>query len=294
MQSYPDHLLTDGQHQAGKAPWQQWLFVLIFKHDTAPGKLFDLLLIVAILASVLILALSTVSQFHFQYSRWFYILEWSFTVLFTIEYVLRLACVQNKRSYSRSFYGIVDLLAFLPSYLQLVVQGAGYLLIIRIIRILRIFRILKLTRYVGEADALMEAVHGSRRKILVFIYVVFTLVVVCGSIMYLVEGEEHGFTSIPASIYWAVVTLTTVGYGDISPQTPLGQFIASIVMVMGYGIIAVPTGIFAAELGQVMVRHRHNTRMCPVCGLTGHDDDAAYCRGCGNSLEGKRHHDPGP
>lgn len=285
MKPYPDHLLTDGQNEAGGADWQKWLFVLIFKHETPAGKLFDLLLIVAILVSVLVLALSTVSKFHFQYSAWFYQLEWAFTVLFTLEYLLRLACVKSKRSYSRSFYGIVDLLAFLPSYLQLIIQGASYLLIIRIIRILRIFRILKLTRYVGEADALMEALHASRRKILVFIYVVFTLVVVCGSIMYLVEGEEHGFTSIPASIYWAVVTLTTVGYGDISPQTPLGQFIASIVMIMGYGIIAVPTGIFAAELGQVMVRRRHQYKRCKACGLTGHDEDADYCRGCGNALE---------
>lgn len=285
MKPYPDHLLTDGQNEAGDAAWQQRLFVLIFKHETASGKLFDLLLIVAILVSVLGLALSTVSRFHFQYSTWFYTLEWAFTVLFTLEYLLRMACVKSKRTYSRSFYGIVDLLAFLPSYLQLIIQGASYLLIIRIIRVLRIFRILKLTRYVGEADALMEALNGSRRKILVFIYVVFTLVVVCGSVMYLVEGEEHGFTSIPASIYWAVVTLTTVGYGDISPQTPLGQFIASLVMIMGYGIIAVPTGIFAAELGQVMVRHRQNNKRCKGCGLTGHDDDAGYCRGCGNSLE---------
>jgi voltage-gated potassium channel len=285
MKPYPKHLLTDGQHEAGSAGWQQWLFVLIFKHDTPTGKLFDVSLILAILVSVLVLALSTVSKFNFQYSQWFYNLEWTFTVLFTIEYGLRLACVKSKRTYARSFYGIVDLLAFLPAYLQLIVQGASYLLIIRIIRILRIFRILKLTRYVGEADALMEAVNGSRRKILVFIYVVFTLVVVCGSIMYLVEGEENGFTSIPESIYWAVVTLTTVGYGDISPQTPLGQFIASLVMVMGYGIIAVPTGIFAAELGQVMVRRRHNNKQCKACGLTDHDDDATYCRGCGNSLE---------
>ena len=285
MKPYPDHLLTDGQNQAGSSAWQQWLFVLIFKHDTPTGKFFDILLIAAILISVLVLALSTVSQFHFQYSQWFYTLEWTFTVLFTIEYLLRLACVKSRHTYSRSFYGIVDLLAFLPSYLQLIVQGASYLLIIRIIRILRIFRILKLTRYVGEADALMEAVHGSRRKILVFIYVVFTLVVICGSIMYLVEGEEHGFTSIPASIYWAVVTLTTVGYGDISPQTPMGQFIASLVMVMGYGIIAVPTGIFAAELGQVMVRRRHNDKQCKACGLSGHDADADYCRRCGTSLK---------
>jgi voltage-gated potassium channel len=285
MNQYPEHLLADGKHQAGDAPWKQWLFVIIFKHHTRMGKLFDILLIIAILISVLMLMLSTVKQFGFRYSTWFYYLEWGFTLLFTLEYLLRMVCVKDHRTYALSFYGIVDLLAFLPSYLELVVHGASYLLIIRVIRILRIFRILKLVRYVGEADALMEALRSSRRKIFVFIYAVFILVVVCGSIMYLVEGEEHGFTSIPASIYWAVVTLTTVGYGDISPQTPLGQAIASVVMVLGYGIIAVPTGIFAAELGIAMGHHSGNRRMCPKCDATGHDRDAAYCRLCGSQLD---------
>jgi voltage-gated potassium channel len=285
MTRYPDYLLADGKHHAGSAPWQQWLFVIIFKTQTASGKLFDVLLIVAILGSVLTLMLSTVHQFNFRYSTWFYYLEWGFTLLFTLEYMLRLACVKSQRIYARSFYGIVDLLAILPSYLELIVHGGSYLLIIRIIRILRVFRILKLVRYVGEADALMEALVASRRKIMVFIYAVFILVVVCGSIMYLVEGEEHGFTSIPASVYWAIVTLTTVGYGDISPQTPLGQAIASLVMIMGYGIIAVPTGIFAAELGQVMGQKRPQNKMCPQCAITGHDNDAIYCRVCGSNLK---------
>jgi len=286
MKAFPEHLLADGRHHAGDARWQQWLFVIIFKTHTTAGKLFDVLLIAAILTSVFTLMLSTVNQFNFRYSTWFYYLEWGFTLLFTLEYMLRLACVKTRRTYARSFYGIVDLLAILPSYLELFIHGASYLLIIRIIRILRIFRILKLTRYVGEADALMEALHASRRKIMVFIYAVFILVVVCGSIMYLVEGEEHGFTSIPASVYWAVVTLTTVGYGDIAPQTPLGQAIASLVMIMGYGIIAVPTGIFAAELGHVMGHHQMpNRRMCPQCEVTGHDTDAIYCRVCGSGLK---------
>lgn len=284
MTTYPRHLLDDGENQAGDAPWQQHLFVVIFKHETLAGKLFDIGLILAILFSVLVLALSTVGEYQDLLGQAFYYMEWGFTLLFTTEYVLRLACVKRRANYAGSFYGIVDLLAFLPTYLQLVMQGAGYLLVIRIIRILRIFRVLKLTRYVGEADALVEALKGSRRKIVVFVYTVFTLVVIFGSVMYLVEGEQNGFTSIPTSIYWSIVTLTTVGYGDIAPQTPLGQVIASMVMVMGYGIIAVPTGIFAAELGQVMVRRRRNDKRCPRCDLMGHDDDAVYCRSCGERL----------
>lgn len=284
MTNYPEHLLADGKHHAGDAAWQQWLFVVIFKHHTKAGKFFDVLLIAAILISVLTLMLSTVHQFNFRYSTWFYLLEWGFTLVFTLEYMLRMACVKSQRTYARSFYGVVDLLAILPSYLELIVHGGSYLLIIRIVRILRIFRILKLTRYVGEANALMEALGASRRKIMVFIYAVFVLVVVCGSIMYLVEGEEHGFTSIPASVYWAIVTLTTVGYGDVYPQTPLGQAIASLVMIMGYGIIAVPTGIFAAELGQVMGQKKPQSKMCPQCGITSHYTDAVYCRVCGSDL----------
>jgi len=281
---FPEDLLNDGQNQAGEAAWQQRLFVLIFKHHTRAGRLFDIVLILAILASVAVLLLSTVERYSARYGQLFYLLEWGFTVLFTLEYALRLACVKHTRSYARSFYGMVDLVAILPTYLQLILQGASYLLVVRIIRILRIFRVLKLTRYMSEANALVEALTASRRKILVFIYTVFTLVVLFGSLMYLVEGREHGFTSIPVSIYWSIVTLTTVGYDDIAPQTPLGQMIASIVMIMGYGIIAVPTGIFAAELGQVMVRRRRVNQACPRCDLTSHEEDARFCRRCGGEL----------
>lgn len=286
---FPENLLSDGQNQAGGAAWQQTLFVLIFKHDTRAGRLFDIVLILAILASVMVLLLSTVERYNARYGQLFYLLEWGFTLLFTVEYALRLACVKHTRSYARSFYGMVDLVAILPTYLQLILQGASYLLVVRIIRILRIFRVLKLTRYMSEANALVEALRASRRKILVFIYTVFTLVVLFGSLMYLVEGKEHGFTSIPVSIYWSIVTLTTVGYGDIAPQTPLGQMIASIVMIMGYGIIAVPTGIFAAELGQVMGRRRRLDRACPRCELASHEEDARFCRRCGGELPGRQH-----
>jgi len=285
MKDYPAHLLTDGRNQAGAKRWQQALFVLIFKHDTPSGKLFDIALILAILASVLVLVLSTVDRYNRGYGQLFYYMEWAFTIGFTLEYALRLACVKNTRTYAKSFYGIVDLFAILPTYLQLMLQGASYLLVVRILRILRIFRVLKLTRYVGEANALVEALSASRRKIVVFVYAVFTLVIIFGSLMYLVEGAEHGFTSIPVSIYWSIVTLTTVGYGDIAPQTPLGQAIASIVMIMGYGIIAVPTGIFAAELGQVMVRRQRPAESCPRCGMVGHEADAHFCRHCGGELK---------
>jgi len=285
MTEIPKHLLSDGRNEAGEKHWQQVLFVLIFKHDTPSGKLFDIALILAILLSVLVLVLSTVDRYNRTYGDLFYYMEWGFTLGFTLEYVLRLACVKATRTYAKSFYGIVDLIAILPTYLQLLLQGASYLLVIRILRILRIFRVLKLTRYVGEANALVEALSASRRKIVVFIYAVFTLVIIFGSLMYLVEGAENGFTSIPVSIYWSIVTLTTVGYGDIAPQTPLGQAIASIVMIMGYGIIAVPTGIFAAELGQVMVRRQRVVSACPQCELVGHEQDALFCRRCGAQLQ---------
>jgi voltage-gated potassium channel len=209
--------------------------------------------------------------------------EWVFTILFTIEYLVRLWCVKDWRVYATSFYGIVDLLAVLPSYLALFVTGSGYLLVIRILRILRLFRVLKLARYVSAADALVEAMVQSWRKILVFLYVILTIVVIFGSAMFLIEGPENGFTSIPRGVYWGIVTLTTVGFGDITPQTPLGQAVAAIVMIMGYGIIAVPTGIYAAELRDVMVRRRERNP-CPECSRTGHDEDAKFCKYCGASF----------
>ncbi len=256
---------------------------MIFKADTPAGKLFDVLLILAIIASVLAVMLSTVNGIAMQYGQIFYLAEWVFTVLFTLEYLTRLACVKHPRIYARSFYGVVDLLSVLPTYLELIITGATYMLVIRILRILRVFRVLKLSRYVGEADALMEALAASRRKIFVFLYAIVTLVVIFGSLMYLIEGPEHGFTSIPRGVYWSIVTLTTVGYGDITPTTPLGQSLSAIIMVMGYGIIAVPTGIYASELTHVIQRRRRIV-VCPSCQLVGHEDDASFCKRCGTNL----------
>ncbi|MGW8369944.1 MAG: ion transporter [Gammaproteobacteria bacterium] len=283
MKVFSRHLLSDGNNEAGDAQWQKQLFVVIFKTDTRAGKLFDLILIAAIIASVVTISLYTVEPIRDKHATLIFRAEWLFTIIFTIEYLLRLACVRQPIRYARSFYGIIDLLAVLPSYLELLLTGSGYLMLIRILRVLRVFRVLKLRRYVGEADSLVSALRASARKILVFVFAVITLVVIFGSIMYLVEGAESGFTSIPRGIYWSIVTLTTVGYGDITPQTPLGQFISAIIMIMGYGIIAVPTGIYAAELGQAIQREKMEA-ICPACGALDHDSDAAYCKKCGKAL----------
>lgn len=274
----------EGRDEAGVTPWRERLFVIIFRADTPGGKLFDLLLIVAIVASVLAVMLTSVHTVVAAHGRLLYYAEWFFTGLFTVEYVLRLYCVRRPGVYARSFFGIVDLLSIAPTYLELVFTGATYVLVVRILRILRLFRVLKLSRYVGEADALVRALRASRRKIIVFIYGVATLVVLFGSLMYLVEGEANGFTSIPRGIYWSIVTLTTVGYGDITPHTPLGQAISSVVMILGYGIIAVPTGIYAAELSLVMRQQRASAARCPRCETDGHDEDARYCKQCGSPL----------
>lgn len=278
-----DERPDNGTHQAGTSALRRRLFIIIFKADTPAGRLFDVLLILAILLSVLAVMLASVAGVAAHYGEWLYLAEWLFTVLFTVEYVVRLYCVRDRMRYARSFYGIVDLLSVLPLYLDLLLAGAGNLLVIRILRILRIFRVLKLQRYMGEADIMLEALTASRRKIMVFLYTVFTIVVVFGALMYLVEGPAAGFTSIPVGMYWAVVTLTTVGYGDITPLTPFGQGLAAIIMVTGYGIIAVPTGIYASELTQLIIRRRRRTA-CAGCGTREHADDARYCRLCGTAL----------
>lgn len=279
-----EHLPTDGRNQAGDSELKKRVFVVIFQSRTPLGKLFDVLLIVAIILSVAAVMLESVAaiggRHHLLLSR----IEWLFTILFTLEYAVRLWCVRQPMRYATSFYGVVDLLAILPTYLALFVTGTGYLLVIRILRILRLFRVLKLARYVSAADALIEAMTQSWRKIVVFLYVIVTIVVLFGSLMFLVEGPDNGFSSIPRGVYWGIVTLTTVGFGDIAPQTALGQAIASLVMVMGYGIIAVPTGIYAAELRDVMIRRR-TASACPECSRTGHDEDAKFCKFCGASFE---------
>jgi voltage-gated potassium channel len=275
-----EHVPTDGRNEAGEGKLRRRIFVVIFQSRTPGGKLFDVLLILSIVASVTAIMLDSVAAIDARYGTFLKRIEWIFTILFTIEYLARLWCVRSARTYATSFYGLVDLLAILPTYLALFITGSGYLLVIRILRILRLFRVLKLARYVTAADALVEAMVQSWRKIVVFLYVIVTLVVIFGSLMFLVEGPENGFTSIPRGVYWGVVTLTTVGFGDIVPHTALGQAIASIVMIMGYGIIAVPTGIYAAELRDVMTRRR-TLRKCPECSRTGHDEDADFCKFCG-------------
>ena len=256
---------------------------IIFESDTRVGRLFDAILLWIIVLSVGAVMLEIVASIRDRYGDTLRVVEWIFTVLFTVEYALRLVSVRRPLAYATSFFGVADLLAVLPTFLGLFVPGSHYLLIIRVLRLLRIFRIFKLAEHLTEADVLYRALRASRRKISVFLLTVLTLVVIIGALLYVVEGEEHGFTSIPISIYWAVVTLTTVGYGDISPQTPLGRTLAAAVMIIGYGIIAVPTGIVTVELAQA-TRKGVTTQSCPSCGAQGHDADAAFCKYCGSGL----------
>ena len=259
------------------------LHEIIFEADTPAGKVFDVLLIVSIVASVVLVMLDSVSSIQIAYGQLLYLGEWFFTLLFTVEYILRLFCVGRPLAYATSFFGVVDLLAILPTYLSIFFPGTQYFLVIRILRVLRIFRVLKLVTYVGETRMLMQALRASRRKITVFLFAVLTLVIIFGALIYLIEDPETGFTSIPRSIYWAIVTLTTVGYGDIFPQTDLGQAVSAIIMIIGYGIIAVPTGIVTAEMTQVYKRSV-STQACPQCSAEGHDTDARFCKYCGSTL----------
>ncbi len=264
-------------------PWQLKLHEVIFEANTPTGKWFDILLIVAIALSVITVMLDSVQGIRSQFGEALFYLEWFFTILFTLEYALRLSTVNRPGSYAKSFFGVIDLLAILPTYVSLFYPGGHYLLVIRLLRILRVFRVLKLVQYVGESRLLIQALKASRRKITIFIFTVLTLVTILGSIMYLIEGVEHGFTSIPRSIYWAIVTLTTVGYGDITPQTVLGQLVSVVIMIMGYGIIAVPTGIVTVEMSQVF-RARGAIRACLTCSADAHDLDAIHCKYCGTKL----------
>jgi voltage-gated potassium channel len=257
------------------------LETVIFEADTPLGKLFDIVLLWTIVLSILLVMLESVPSIRAQHGALLRDLEWFFTGLFTLEYIARLYSAKHLLRYATSFFGVVDLLAIIPGYLSLLIAGSQYLLAIRALRLLRIFRILKLSRYLGEASVLSSALRASRYKITVFLLTVMTLVVIMGSVMHLVEGPQNGFTSIPISIYWAIVTLTTVGYGDISPKTPLGQMISSALMIVGYGIIAVPTGIVTAELSRF---NRPVMKRCEGCGHETHDPDAAFCKRCGTPL----------
>ncbi|MCP5007123.1 MAG: ion transporter [Planctomycetes bacterium] len=264
--------------------WRDVLHEVIFEADTPAGKTFDIFLLCCIVLSVIAVMLDSVNAVSGRYGTLLYRIEWLLTVLFTIEYVLRLLCVRRPFMYAKSFFGIVDLLAIIPTYLSLLLPGSQYLLVVRLFRVLRIFRILKLVHYLGEASILLKALRASRRKITVFLFVVFTIVVIVGSLMYLIESEESGFTSIPRGVYWAIVTLTTVGYGDISPKTSLGQALAAFVMILGFAIIAVPTGIMTAEIAQAMGQTSVSTQACPDCSAEGHDTDAVYCKFCGAKM----------
>lgn len=266
-------------------PFQKKLYRIIFEADTPAGKQFDVWLLVMILASVLTVFLESTPSIAQEYRPVFKVLEWIFTVFFTIEYVLRIYCSLRPVTYVRSFYGIIDLLSILPTYLSLFIPGSQVGAVIRILRLLRVFRVFKLHSFLNQGDIIGTALLRSRRKIAVFLYVVFLMVIVIGSFMYLIESNGPAadqFDSIPRSIYWAIVTITTVGYGDISPVTTLGQFIAALVMVAGYAIIAVPTGIVSAEL--MNVNQQNKAKVCPHCLEEGHDHDARHCKICGGLL----------
>ncbi|WP_412067831.1 ion transporter [Rubrivirga sp. IMCC43871] len=292
----PDRPTPEGFRPVGTG-LRRRLFEIVFHADDPVAKAFDIVLIIAILVSVIVVMLESVGEIQVQYADALFVIEWFFTILFTIEYGLRLAVLQNPFRYARSFFGVVDVLSILPTYITLLYPegGAQVLVTVRILRALRVFRVLKLGNYLDEADQLRRALAASRRKILVFIFVVLTLVTVAGSLMYLIEGGENGFTSIPRSVYWAVITVTTVGYGDIAAQTAVGQFLTVALVIVGYGIIAVPTGIVTVELGMARSKRLADAfairtpievqvDTCPICGLDDHDADARHCKYCGEGL----------
>ena len=273
---------------AAETPLRKRLFVVIFKADTPAGKAFDVGLLIAILASILVVMLETVPDLGLAYATTFFVAEWIFTGLFTIEYVLRIACVERPKRYIFSFFGLVDLLALLPTYLSLLIPGSQSLIAIRSLRLMRVFRVFKLGRYLKEAAFLRRILRESSAKIVVFLTAVLVIVSIVGAAMHLVEGPEHGFTSVPQSMYWAIVTMTTVGYGDIAPQTVLGKTIASMLMVVGYSLIVVPTGILSASAARTAYRApeaSQPSRICPVCEADGHAPHARHCHQCGGALD---------
>ncbi|UCG26931.1 MAG: ion transporter [Bacteroidales bacterium] len=263
---------------------KQKLYEIIFEADTKPGKAFDIALLIVILFSIFIVILESVPRYESGYGDILKAIEWIVTIIFTMEYLLRIMVVRKPLSYILSFYGIVDLLAVIPTYLGLILAGTQGLVVIRALRLLRVFRIMKLSRYTTEGSTIIRALKASREKISVFIFTVFTLVIIIGTVMYLIEGAPSGFTSIPKGIYWAIVTMTTVGYGDIAPVTNVGQFIASLVMILGYAIIAVPTGIVTVEFAREKQRVKRSVRCCSNCLKEDHEEDAVFCRYCGERL----------
>lgn len=258
------------------------IYEIIFEAETKEGKLFDVTLLIIIIISILVITLESIEPLNIRFRSVFVFAEWFFTIIFTVEYLLRIYSIQKPLKYMTSFFGIIDLLAILPTYLEILIPGIHFVISIRVLRLLRIFRVLKMQNYISHGKILYTAIKSSKYKITVFLFAVLNIVIVVGAIMYAIEGKENGFTSIPKSIYWAIVTLTTVGYGDISPSTPLGQILASIVMITGYGIIAVPTGIVTFELNKA--QKEITAEACPSCGRDGHDRDAEFCKFCGGKL----------
>ena len=278
-----------------KQNWKDKLYEIIYEADTPAGKLFDVVLLIFILASIALVMLESVSWIDSKYHNALYIGEWTVTILFSIEYIARVITVKKPTKYIFSFYGVIDFLSTIPMYLSFFFVGGHALVALRALRLLRIFRVLKLARYLGASNQLASAIKASRAKISVFLFAVIIASIIFGTLMYLVEGEEHGFTNIPKSVYWCIVTLTTVGFGDIAPETPLGQFIATIIMIMGYGIIAVPTGIVSAEFTRNVNNEEKNnnaepekihlnSQSCRNCLATRHKDEAEYCYNCGHNL----------
>ena len=259
------------------------LYVIIFGTHTRAGRAFDIALIIAIITSLLVLILESLPSVMTEWSRELHYIEYTFTAIFTVEYLLRLYCSPKPKSYATSFYGVVDLLAILPTYLAIFFPGASFMGVVRLLRVMRIFRILKLVRYLQDSNILLRSLLMARRKILIFFSTVGILVTIFGALIFVIEGPHNGFTSIPKSIYWAIVTITTVGYGDMVPQTHLGKAIASLTMLLGYSILAVPTGIITAELSNEMNAHKQLVK-CPNCNRSGHDSDAMHCKHCGSEL----------
>ena len=272
--------------------WKTKLHEIIYEADSPAGKLFDVVLLITIIASILLVMLESIKSFDLKYHAFLDTAEWVITILFSIEYIARIVTIKKPLNYIFSFYGIIDLLSTIPKYISLLFGGLHALAALRALRLLRVFRILKLARYLGASNVLVTALKASRAKISVFLFAVLILSIIFGTLMYLIEGEESGFTSIPISVYWCIVTLTTVGFGDIAPVTPLGQLIATVIMILGYGIIAVPTGIVSAEYSN---QHKNrepkkdedlnlNTQSCPNCSAENHKDKAKFCYNCGHKL----------
>jgi voltage-gated potassium channel len=277
-------MTEEKRYDSKLSPWQNKIHEIIYEHHTAAGKAFDVVLLIMIVLSIIIVMLDSVNALHGRYGNLFYIAEWVVTILFTLEYILRIITISKPSKYIFSFLGIIDLIAIIPTYLSIFFIGSQTLIIVRALRLLRIFRIFKLQHYMSEMQFLYVAVANSLRKISIFLLFVLTIVVIMGSVMYLIEGSSNGFTSIPQSIYWAIVTITTVGYGDISPVTTLGKVIASLIMLLGYGLIAVPTGIVSTEMAFMARAKKERYDVCTGCGKEGHEKDAIHCKICGTKL----------